>query len=172
MMEVCTPVVAQVMAAFVPDADLERAAKDEWLAAPPPPAPLEGVVKMRGLPFTASKQDIVLFFSGQGLQESGVSIVVGMDGRPTGEAYAQFEGPNCDIRGALSKVTPLHASPLAHETALNILCIHGSNCGVSCCHQAFSETLLPCFVLTSSRNLPRRCQRSDSIRKGLLVVAN
>jgi heterogeneous nuclear ribonucleoprotein F/H len=36
-------------------------------------------------------------------QESNVLIVVGLDGRPSGEAYATFEGASADIRGALAK---------------------------------------------------------------------
>lgn len=30
-------------------------------------------------------------------------VVYGRDSRPTGEAYAIFEGPGADVRGALSK---------------------------------------------------------------------
>lgn len=32
-----------------------------------------------------------------------IRIVYGRDNRPTGEAYAVFEGPTADMRGALSK---------------------------------------------------------------------
>ena len=45
----------------------------------------------------------MLFFSGNGLVENNVLIVVGLDGRPTGEGYATFEGPSADIRGAIAK---------------------------------------------------------------------
>ena len=93
----------KVMAAFVPEDQFLQALAGEWLPAPAPPAPAEGVVKMRGLPFTATKQDIVLFFAGCGCQEAGVSIVMGLDGRPAGEAYVTFEGPGADIRAALAK---------------------------------------------------------------------
>jgi hypothetical protein len=61
----------QVMAAFVPECDYHGASLDQWLAAPQAPAAMEGVIKLRGLPFTATKQDIVLFFSGSGLQVGG-----------------------------------------------------------------------------------------------------
>lgn len=44
------------MAAFVPESDYTGASRDEWLAAPAPPAAMEGVIKLRGLPFTATKQ--------------------------------------------------------------------------------------------------------------------
>ncbi|KAK3234828.1 hypothetical protein CYMTET_54935 [Cymbomonas tetramitiformis] len=93
----------KVVAQFVPQEDFIASDAGEWVDPPPPPAPAEGVIKLRGLPFTASKQDIVLFFQGNGLQESGVKIIMGMDGRPTGEAYAVFEGAGVDIRGALAK---------------------------------------------------------------------
>ena len=48
--------MAQVMAAFVPESDYTGASRDEWLAAPAAPAAMEGVIKLRGLPFTATKQ--------------------------------------------------------------------------------------------------------------------
>jgi hypothetical protein len=44
------------MAAFVPESDYTGASRDEWLAAPAAPAAMEGVIKLRGLPFTATKQ--------------------------------------------------------------------------------------------------------------------
>lgn len=93
----------KVMATFIPETDFDRAMSGEWLPAPPKPVPAEGVIKMRGLPFTATKQDIVLFFQGFGLSEDKVRIVYGRDSRPTGEAYSIFEGPGADVRGALSK---------------------------------------------------------------------
>eukprot|EP00238_Polyblepharides_amylifera_P001653 CAMPEP_0196573988 /NCGR_PEP_ID=MMETSP1081-20130531/3791_1 /TAXON_ID=36882 /ORGANISM="Pyramimonas amylifera, Strain CCMP720" /LENGTH=468 /DNA_ID=CAMNT_0041891871 /DNA_START=96 /DNA_END=1501 /DNA_ORIENTATION=+ len=93
----------KVMATFVPEGEFERAKLGVWLPAPPKPVPAEGVVKMRGLPFSASKQDIVVFFQGFGLVEENVRVVHGRDGRPTGEAYAIFEGAGADVRGALAK---------------------------------------------------------------------
>lgn len=93
----------KVQAAFVPESDFEQAQAGLWIPPPPTPEPVEGVLKMRGLPFTATKQDIVLFFTGNGVKEECVHIVYGRDGRPTGEAYCVFEGPESDIRGALSK---------------------------------------------------------------------
>eukprot|EP00959_Pyramimonas_sp_CCMP1952_P206978 4329595-Pyramimonas_sp.AAC.1 len=56
------------MATFVPEQDYKKAQAGEWLAPPPAPQSAEGVIKMRGLPFTATKQDIVLFFTGFGLE--------------------------------------------------------------------------------------------------------
>lgn len=95
----------KVVGQFVSEADMDAAERGEWVTPTPPAAaaPAEGVIKLRGLPFTASKQDIVVFFHGFGLEETGVKIVMGFDGRPSGEAYAIFEGPNADVRGALSK---------------------------------------------------------------------
>uniref|UniRef100_A0A7S0RLP4 RRM domain-containing protein n=1 Tax=Pyramimonas obovata TaxID=1411642 RepID=A0A7S0RLP4_9CHLO len=93
----------KVMATFVPEEDYQKAQAGEWLSAPPAPQSAEGVIKMRGLPFTATKQDIVVFFTGFGLEESGVKLVLGRDGRPTGEAYVYFEGPSADMRSALNK---------------------------------------------------------------------
>ncbi|KAK3243750.1 hypothetical protein CYMTET_46616 [Cymbomonas tetramitiformis] len=93
----------KVVASFIPENDYDMADAGAWLDPPPAPAPAEGVIKMRGLPFTAGKQDIVLFFQGFGLEEQGVNIVYGRDGRPSGECYCVFEGEGADIRGALTK---------------------------------------------------------------------
>eukprot|EP00741_Cyanophora_paradoxa_P020828 tig00000229_g20107.t1 len=50
----------------------------------------QGVLRMRGLPYSATKYDIEAFFSGFPLVDNGVHICVGSDGRPTGEAYVEF----------------------------------------------------------------------------------
>jgi hypothetical protein len=73
------------MATFVPE-ETYAAAQTEgaWLAPPPAPQSSEGVVKMRGLPFTATKQDIVLFFTGFGLQEADIKLVLNPVRTPPG----------------------------------------------------------------------------------------
>eukprot|EP00013_Stygamoeba_regulata_P004937 CAMPEP_0177634854 /NCGR_PEP_ID=MMETSP0447-20121125/3585_1 /TAXON_ID=0 /ORGANISM="Stygamoeba regulata, Strain BSH-02190019" /LENGTH=408 /DNA_ID=CAMNT_0019136593 /DNA_START=30 /DNA_END=1257 /DNA_ORIENTATION=+ len=49
------------------------------------------IIRMRGLPFKATVDDIREFFTGIDLPESGVTIVHGPDGRSTGEAFASFD---------------------------------------------------------------------------------
>jgi RNA recognition motif. (a.k.a. RRM, RBD, or RNP domain) len=46
-----------------------------------------GVIRMRGLPFSATKADIVSFFQGLSVLEESVQFVVRSDGRVTGEAF-------------------------------------------------------------------------------------
>eukprot|EP00245_Coleochaete_scutata_P014153 TRINITY_DN5962_c0_g1_i1.p1 TRINITY_DN5962_c0_g1~~TRINITY_DN5962_c0_g1_i1.p1 ORF type:complete len:458 (-),score=101.37 TRINITY_DN5962_c0_g1_i1:1011-2384(-) len=48
------------------------------------------VVRLRGLPFSASEKDISDFFKGLELGPDGVVICVNFQGRSTGMAYAQF----------------------------------------------------------------------------------
>lgn len=49
------------------------------------------VLKLRGLPFSVTKADIVNFFGGDfGLAEDNVHVVVRADGRATGEAFVEF----------------------------------------------------------------------------------
>jgi hypothetical protein len=45
-----------------------------------------GVLKMRGLPFTANVEDITQFFRGYGVVPQGIFITNGSDGRVTGES--------------------------------------------------------------------------------------
>ncbi|KAM4616296.1 G-rich sequence factor 1 [Polymixia lowei] len=50
----------------------------------------DGVVRLRGLPFSCTEKDIVQFFSGLHIAENGVTIVLDRKGRNSGEAYVQF----------------------------------------------------------------------------------
>eukprot|EP01023_Acetabularia_acetabulum_P036884 TRINITY_DN34874_c0_g1_i1.p1 TRINITY_DN34874_c0_g1~~TRINITY_DN34874_c0_g1_i1.p1 ORF type:complete len:198 (+),score=36.70 TRINITY_DN34874_c0_g1_i1:171-764(+) len=64
----------------------------------------EGWMKIRGVPFAATKADIMLFFEGCGeLQENNIQMVLGIDGRPTGEAFVEFIGPSADYQKAMQK---------------------------------------------------------------------
>ncbi|XP_071340023.1 G-rich sequence factor 1 [Trachinotus anak] len=54
---------------------------------PPPDSP---VVRLRGLPFTCTEDDIVQFFSGLEIMENGITIVTDHRGRRSGEAFVQF----------------------------------------------------------------------------------
>mmetsp|Transcript_8966 Transcript_8966/g.29706 ORF Transcript_8966/g.29706 Transcript_8966/m.29706 type:complete len:118 (+) Transcript_8966:596-949(+) len=65
----------------------------------------EGVLKLRGLPFTASKVDIAQFFEGYGHLDPNedVKIVMNFDGRPSGEAYAIFKGEHANAQAAMAK---------------------------------------------------------------------
>lgn len=47
---------------------------------------------MRGLPFSAGKDDILDFFKDFSVSESSIHITLNYDGRPTGEAYVEFAG--------------------------------------------------------------------------------
>lgn len=47
-------------------------------------------VKMRGLPFSAIKEDILHFFSGFRLSSQDVTIGINSEGRPSGEAFVRF----------------------------------------------------------------------------------
>ncbi|KAF6738977.1 G-rich sequence factor 1 [Oryzias melastigma] len=57
--------------------------------AAPPPAE-DGVVKLRGLPFSCSEDDVLHFFSGLDVVENGVTMVTDGRGRNSGEAFVQF----------------------------------------------------------------------------------
>ncbi|CAM6037574.1 unnamed protein product [Sphagnum compactum] len=48
------------------------------------------VVRLRGLPFSASESDIADFFKGLELGPDGVVVCVNFQGRSTGQAYVQF----------------------------------------------------------------------------------
>ncbi|XP_032373041.1 G-rich sequence factor 1 [Etheostoma spectabile] len=54
-------------------------------------APAEnGVVRLRGLPFSCTEADIVQFFSGLDIVENGITFVTDHKGRNSGEAFVQF----------------------------------------------------------------------------------
>mmetsp|Transcript_19521 Transcript_19521/g.50730 ORF Transcript_19521/g.50730 Transcript_19521/m.50730 type:complete len:528 (+) Transcript_19521:90-1673(+) len=60
-------------------------------------APLEHVVKIKGLPFRASALDVRRFFDdagglGSAIKQDGISFVLHADGRPTGMAFIVFDG--------------------------------------------------------------------------------
>ncbi len=62
------------------------------------------VVRLRGLPFSATEADVYNFFERSSVRpmENGVHVVIGRDGRVTGEAYVQFSTEE-DAKKALSK---------------------------------------------------------------------
>ncbi|XP_076021257.1 G-rich sequence factor 1 [Genypterus blacodes] len=50
----------------------------------------DGVVRLRGLPFRCTEDDIISFFSGLDLVKNGVAIILDKEGRNSGEAFVQF----------------------------------------------------------------------------------
>ena len=48
-------------------------------------------MKLKGLPYSVNKEDIVKFFHGLGLVEDSVKIGMMSDGKLTGEACVLFE---------------------------------------------------------------------------------
>ncbi|GLG99799.1 RNA-binding protein fusilli, partial [Gryllus bimaculatus] len=50
----------------------------------------DGCVRLRGLPFGCSKEEIAQFFSGLEIVPNGISLPTDYTGRSTGEAYVQF----------------------------------------------------------------------------------
>jgi heterogeneous nuclear ribonucleoprotein F/H len=66
-----------------------------------------GVLKLRGLPFSASKDDIITFFGDPSLGltplvHDSIHIVTSLDGRPSGVAFAEFSCAE-DARLAMRK---------------------------------------------------------------------
>ena len=53
-----------------------------------------GFLRMRGLPFAASKEDIIQFFEGYNPVPESVVLTYRNDGRATGEAYVGFSSPD------------------------------------------------------------------------------
>ncbi|XP_072951707.1 uncharacterized protein [Typha angustifolia] len=49
-----------------------------------------GILRMRGLPYSAGKDDVIDFFKDYELSEDHIHIVLNSDGRSTGEAYVEF----------------------------------------------------------------------------------
>lgn len=50
-----------------------------------------GALRMRGLPYSASKDDIKAFFSAFKVAEDGIHIMMDHTGRPSGQALVVFE---------------------------------------------------------------------------------
>lgn len=61
-----------------------------------------GVLRLRGLPFSAGKDDIIDFFKDFRLSEDCVHITMNSEGRPTGEAFVEFESAE-DSKVAMGK---------------------------------------------------------------------
>ncbi|XP_063817658.1 heterogeneous nuclear ribonucleoprotein H3 isoform X3 [Pseudophryne corroboree] len=53
-------------------------------------AATDGTVRLRGLPFGCSKEEIVQFFSGLRIVPNGITLTMDYQGRSTGEAFVQF----------------------------------------------------------------------------------
>ncbi|KAK3032978.1 hypothetical protein RJ639_035806 [Escallonia herrerae] len=60
------------------------------------------VLRMRGLPFSAGKDDIMDFFKDFILSEESIHLTINSGGRPTGEAFVEFSSLE-DAEAALSK---------------------------------------------------------------------
>ncbi|OMP07148.1 hypothetical protein COLO4_07582 [Corchorus olitorius] len=61
-----------------------------------------GILRLRGLPFSAGKEDIIEFFSEFGLSEDDIHIILNADGRASGEAYVEFRSAE-DSKAAMVK---------------------------------------------------------------------
>ncbi|KAF8403816.1 hypothetical protein HHK36_011922 [Tetracentron sinense] len=61
-----------------------------------------GVLRLRGLPFSAGKDDVMDFFKDFLLSEDSIHLMVNMEGRPTGEAFVEF-GSAEDSKAAMAK---------------------------------------------------------------------
>merc|ERR550534_725467 len=64
--------------------------------------PNDAVVKLRGLPWEATKDDITQFFSGFTIKPYGVTITMNQQGRPSGDAYVEFTSVD-QVEKALAK---------------------------------------------------------------------
>jgi len=68
-------------------------------------APLDNddaVVRLRGLPFGCSKEEVAHFFAGLEIQPNGIQLMLDHQGRCAGDAYVQFSSPML-VEQAVSK---------------------------------------------------------------------
>ncbi|XP_059913580.1 heterogeneous nuclear ribonucleoprotein H-like [Gadus macrocephalus] len=70
----------------------------------------EGLVRLRGLPFGCSKEEILQFFSGMEIVPNGITLPMDYQGRGTGEAFVQFASQDIAER-ALKK----HKERIGHR---------------------------------------------------------
>ncbi|GFR74304.1 heterogeneous nuclear ribonucleoprotein H-like [Elysia marginata] len=70
----------------------------------------DAVVKLRGLPFGCSKEEIAQFFTGLEIVPNGIMLPEDRQGRSTGEAFVQFASPDI-AEGALEK----HKERIGHR---------------------------------------------------------
>ncbi|KAM1807572.1 hypothetical protein ACFX11_030556 [Malus domestica] len=61
-----------------------------------------GVLRLRGLPFSAGKDDIMDFFKDYVLSESSIHFTMNSEGRPTGEGFVEFASAE-DSKAAMAK---------------------------------------------------------------------
>ena len=59
-----------------------------------------GFLRMRGLPFSSTKEEIFVFFEGYNPIQDSIVLTYRNDGRATGEGYVQFESPD-DAKNAM-----------------------------------------------------------------------
>lgn len=70
----------------------------------------ENIVRLRGLPFGCSRQDIDAFFQGLQIIPYGITITVDQDGRASGDAYVEFATAE-DAESAMGK----HKEKIGHR---------------------------------------------------------
>lgn len=60
----------------------------------PPDQSHETVLRLRGLPYNCSKEEIAHFFSGLEIVPNGITITLDEDGKTTGDAFVEFATPD------------------------------------------------------------------------------
>ncbi|XP_072261472.1 G-rich sequence factor 1 [Pyxicephalus adspersus] len=55
-----------------------------------PASPSDATVRLRGLPYSCTEQDIINFFSGLSIADEGITFILDQRGRKSGEAFVQF----------------------------------------------------------------------------------
>ncbi|XP_072165119.1 heterogeneous nuclear ribonucleoprotein H2-like [Diadema setosum] len=82
----------------------------EWVTNRSSGTDNDGLVKLRGLPFSCSKEEIAQFFSGLTIQANGITLPTDYDGRMTGEAFVQFASKDIAEKALLK-----HKSHMGHR---------------------------------------------------------
>ncbi|XKL66999.1 hypothetical protein PGB90_010419 [Kerria lacca] len=70
----------------------------------------EGCIRMRGLPYGCTKEEVAAFFSGLTIVPNGINFATDYTGRATGEAYVQFVNKE-NVEKALKK----HMEKIGHR---------------------------------------------------------